>query len=205
MGIKVSIIGAGGHARTLINILELKGYEIKGVYDDNFNETHRGEIIESYPLIGGLEAVGDLEKVVIAKGETHALKRLCNQFASQLLHDNLIHPAAVVETGKIGNSNQISALTYLTKSSSIGSNNLIYSQSTLEHEVEIGDFNVITVNVSICGRVKIGNQCFFGASCTILPKIRICDGVTVGAGAVVTKDINEPGIYIGTPAKKIGS
>jgi acetyltransferase-like isoleucine patch superfamily enzyme len=48
----------------------------------------------------------------------------------------------------------------------------------------------------------IGNHVSLGSNATILP-VNICDHVVVGAGAVVTKDITEPGIYAGNPAKKI--
>jgi len=43
---------------------------------------------------------------------------------------------------------------------------------------------------------------WFYTNSTILP-IKICDNVVVGAGSVVTKDIDEPGIYAGNPAKLI--
>lgn len=202
---KVALIGAGGHARTLINILELNQYEIMGVYDDHYSEEMQGELVEGYPLIGGLDAIAEDQHLIIAKGNCLQLKTLSEQFKAQLLSGNLIHPKAVIELSNesIGIANQISALCYAAKSSIIGNHNLIYSQSTLEHEVVIGDYNVITVNVTICGRVRIGSQCYFGASSTVLPKISICDGVTIGAGAVVTKDITEPGTYVGIPAKKL--
>ncbi len=48
----------------------------------------------------------------------------------------------------------------------------------------------------------IGNHVSIGSNATILP-ITICDHVVIGAGAVVTKDITEPGIYAGNPAKLI--
>ncbi|SLM18705.1 Acetyltransferase [uncultured spirochete] len=47
----------------------------------------------------------------------------------------------------------------------------------------------------------IGNNVSIGSNATILP-VKICDSVVIGAGAVVTKDIIEPGIYVGNPAKK---
>lgn len=49
---------------------------------------------------------------------------------------------------------------------------------------------------------KIGNQVSIGSNATILP-VQICDGVVIGAGAVVTKNIDIPGVYAGNPAKKI--
>jgi acetyltransferase-like isoleucine patch superfamily enzyme len=47
---------------------------------------------------------------------------------------------------------------------------------------------------------KIGNRVSIGTNATILP-VTICDQVVVGAGAVVTKDITEPGTYVGNPAR----
>ena len=46
----------------------------------------------------------------------------------------------------------------------------------------------------------IGNHVSIGSNATILP-VEICDHVVIGAGAVVTKNISEPGIYAGNPAK----
>ncbi|MFT6854551.1 MAG: acetyltransferase-like isoleucine patch superfamily enzyme [Cyclobacteriaceae bacterium] len=50
---------------------------------------------------------------------------------------------------------------------------------------------------------NIGNNVAIGSNATILP-IKIMDNVVIGAGSVVTKDINESGVYAGNPAKKIG-
>lgn len=47
---------------------------------------------------------------------------------------------------------------------------------------------------------RIGNNVSIGSNATILP-VNICDNVVVGAGAVVTKDITVPGIYVGNPAR----
>ncbi len=47
---------------------------------------------------------------------------------------------------------------------------------------------------------KIGNRVSIGTNTTVLP-VSICDGAVIGAGAVVTKDITEPGIYVGNPAR----
>ena len=48
---------------------------------------------------------------------------------------------------------------------------------------------------------RIGDHVSIGSNATILP-VSICDHVVVGAGSVVTRDIVEPGIYAGNPAKK---
>lgn len=48
----------------------------------------------------------------------------------------------------------------------------------------------------------IGNNVSIGSNATILP-VSICDNVVIGAGAVVTKNISQPGIYVGNPARKL--
>jgi acetyltransferase-like isoleucine patch superfamily enzyme len=55
-------------------------------------------------------------------------------------------------------------------------------------------------NRELWRRTRIGNNVSIGTNATIMP-VTICDGVVVGAGSVVTKSINEPGIYAGNPAR----
>lgn len=57
---------------------------------------------------------------------------------------------------------------------------------------------------TLWGSTRIGNHVSLGSNATILP-VSICDHVVVGAGAVVTKSITEPGVYAGNPARKIRS
>jgi acetyltransferase-like isoleucine patch superfamily enzyme len=51
-------------------------------------------------------------------------------------------------------------------------------------------------------KTTIGNHVSIGSNATILP-VSICDGAVIGAGAVVTKNITEPGVYAGNPARKL--
>ncbi|MGH7482504.1 MAG: acyltransferase [Longimicrobiales bacterium] len=49
---------------------------------------------------------------------------------------------------------------------------------------------------------RLGNRVSIGTNATILP-VTICDDVVIGAGAVVTRDISEPGVYAGNPARRL--
>lgn len=51
-------------------------------------------------------------------------------------------------------------------------------------------------------KTHIGNHVSIGSNATILP-VTICDNAVIGAGAVVTKNIDSPGVYAGNPARKI--
>jgi acetyltransferase-like isoleucine patch superfamily enzyme len=55
-------------------------------------------------------------------------------------------------------------------------------------------------NIALWKSTHIGSRVSIGSNATILP-IRICDDVVIGAGAVVTKDISQPGVYAGNPAR----
>lgn len=57
-------------------------------------------------------------------------------------------------------------------------------------------------NKDLWKSTQIGNHVSIGSNATILP-VNICDNVVIGAGAVVTKNITQPGIYAGNPAKKL--
>ena len=57
-------------------------------------------------------------------------------------------------------------------------------------------------NQHLWSRTEIGDSVSIGSNATILP-VKICSHTVIGAGAVVTKDILEPGVYVGNPARKI--
>ena len=57
-------------------------------------------------------------------------------------------------------------------------------------------------NKTLWRATRIGNHVSIGSNATILP-VSICNHVVIGAGAVLTKNITEPGVYAGNPAKKI--
>ena len=52
-------------------------------------------------------------------------------------------------------------------------------------------------------RIEVGNGCWLGARVTVLPGVKIAPGCIIGAGAVVTRDTEPNGVYVGVPAKRI--
>lgn len=77
----------------------------------------------------------------------------------------------------------------------IASEVMIYN---CEHDVNSSDF------AAICASVEISDYVFIGPRAIILPGVRIGRGAVVGAGAVVTKNVEEFSIVGGVPAKEIG-
>ena len=119
----------------------------------------------------------------------------------------------------IGDNSFVGPFVEIQKDVIIGKNTKIQSHSFICELVSIGDdcfigHGVMFINdtfskgeaangdKSLWKSTKIESRVFIGSNATILP-VEICSNVVIGAGAVVTKNIIEPGIYAGNPAKKI--
>lgn len=129
----------------------------------------------------------------------------------------VIEPSNLYEC-KIGNNCFIGPFVEIQKGVSIGDNTRIQSHSFICELVSIGENCFIShgamfINDDFRGgcpakekdlwsKTEIGNYVSIGTNATIMP-VRIYDNVVVGAGSVVTRDITEPGIYAGNPARRI--
>lgn len=134
--------------------------------------------------------------------------------------DNVIVISPVNMYGcTIGDSCFIGPFVEIQKSVLIGARTKIQSHSFICELVTIGSdcfigHGVMFINdlfkkggpamgdKSLWKETHIGNKVSIGSNATILP-VKICDNAVIGAGSVVTKDIIEPGIYAGNPARKI--
>ncbi len=199
----ICIIGAGGHTRSLLNSIDKSKFNVLGIYDDSYSPLMSEEIM-------GIKVVGKVEEIpaniprVISIWDMKRRKSALSKFGNSLLVDNIIHPSVIIETqSSLGVNNQILANVYINSCTVIGDGNLLNSGSIIEHEVQIGSHNHISVGAVLCGRVKIGSYCFIGAGSVVIDKITICDNVIIGANSTVIRNIIEPGVYVGNPAKKI--
>ncbi|MCA9369089.1 N-acetyltransferase [Candidatus Woesebacteria bacterium] len=119
----------------------------------------------------------------------------------------------------IGNNCFIGPFVEIQKDVTIGQNTKVQSHSFICELVTIGNncfvgHGVMFINDTFATgapaggdrdqwkKTTIGNNVSIGSNATILP-VSICDDVVIGSGAVVTKDITEPGKYAGNPAKKL--
>jgi len=75
------------------------------------------------------------------------------------------------------------------------------AQNNIAHNNIIGENTVFAVGAITNGSVSIGKNCWVSSGALIRNGISICDNVVIGLGSVVTKDIIEPGVYIGSPAR----
>lgn len=197
---RVDVIGAGGHARAVIALLERCEYGVEGVYDESYRAGTE-ELISGVKL-RGTKPPGD-KLIALAVGVNEQRAAFAAEYNGKLLTQSVVDPTAIIAKDVVmGNSNFVMARVTMNAEARIGNNNIINTGAVLEHETVIGDNNHISVGAILCGRVKLGSNCFVGAGATIIDKLTVCDNVTIGAGAVVIRNITEPGTYVGNPARR---
>ena len=214
---KSIVIGAGGHARSLIGLLKSSSdYPVVTVIDLVKNSDlvmQTNEIIDSIPVVK-LESNGladylltnSIENVFLAIGDNKERAKIKDLLESmgKFKFPNIVSKHALVEYGvTLGDGNQIFHNVYLGPLCRIGSNNIINSGALIEHECIIGDNNHIAPSSSLAGRVKIASNCLVGLKSAIIEKLSITSSTILGAGSVVVDDIDKPGTYVGVPCKKI--
>jgi len=202
---KIAVIGAGGHSRSSINILlHYFDRKIVGIYDDSFIKGEKFELINSIPLIGRIEDIQSNQDVFLSVGDNTSREKYFLKFKEKIIKNCIFHPTSIQEKdASIGISNQFFASTFVGSKVKIGFNNIINTGAIVEHESVVGNHNHISIGAVICGRSSIGNMCLIGAGAVVMDKLSICDNTIVGAGSVVIRDINDPGTYVGNPARRI--
>ena len=120
---------------------------------------------------------------------------------------NLVHPSLSFDNRKakvsFGQGNIICSGNVITTDIKLGNFVILNLSCTVGHDTIIDDYTTVSPGVNISGKVKIGKKVFLGTGSSIIESVSICDNVIIGAGAVVTKNVDLPGTYVGIPAKKL--
>ncbi len=206
---EVVIIGAGGHAKVIADIIKKNGDIVYGFLDDNIE---KGTIIandESLKVIGNLNTRFSLSdthnelEFIIAIGDNKIRKEITEKMSNTKFY-TAIHPTAVIGIDvTIGKGTAIMANACINSSTIIGEHCIINTGAIIEHDNILESYTHISPNATLCGTVKVGKCTHIGAGATIRNNISIKDNSIIGIGAVVVKNIEEEGTYVGVPCKKI--
>ena len=101
----------------------------------------------------------------------------------------------------LGKGLQIMPNTVINCFSKISNFCIINSSATIDHECYLGKGVHIMGAASLAGRIRVNNFATVGTNATVIPDIELSEGSYVGAGSVVTKNINKDEIVIGNPSK----
>lgn len=208
MSQRIFVFGASGHAKVVIDAIEIQGlYQIAFLVDDN--PLLKGSVFHGYTVIGGKTELGaardNIRAGIVAIGANQAR----NSVAGWLTENGFelvtaIHPSSQLARGvTIGDGTVVMAGAVINPDVSIGKNTIINTRASIDHDCCIGDGTHIAPGATLCGTVSIGTHTFVGAGATIIPNLTIGSNVVIGAGSVVIRNIADGVTVVGNPAQPL--
>lgn len=207
----IVIIGAGGHARVLADVLTSRGLAPHGFVDPNVAV---GSIIAGVTVLGDDswldEHRGSNLHVVVGIGSTGSLRARINMYDAlqqKGLHVvGAVHASTIIGSEcRIDQTAQVLPGCVVNNAATLGANVVLYSGVIVEHDCTINDHAYLSPRVTLCGGATVGTRSFIGAGATVLPGVTIGSDVIVGAGAVVNRDVPDGVTVMGIPAKVVDS
>ena len=199
----IVIFGCGGHGRSVADVLLCNQRDSSQEKEDFYfvdDNARPGEKIFGRKVFKQAEE-GQFQ-AILAIGDNAKRKAFYDNHPS-FSYRNLVADDAYIGTEtRIGEGNFIAHKAFVGPSCVIGTGNIINTGESLDHECRVGDFSHISVGATLAGKVTVGDRVFIGAGATVIDGVRIGSDIVIGAGATVTRDLLEPGTYVGTPAKK---
>ncbi|MCT6925668.1 acetyltransferase [Metasolibacillus sp.] len=204
---EIIIIGNGGHASVLTEILLAQGEKILGftaptVENNQFSLEYLGndEVILNY-------STTDIELVlgVGMVGPASLRKNIFHCFNIQgYVFKNIIHPSAMIAPSVIfGQGVQIMAGAIIQTNTKVADNTIINTGAVIDHDCHIEQDVHIAPGAKLSGNVHVRQGSHIGTGATIIQGIEIGTNCLIGAGSVVVKSINSGVTALGVPAKEV--
>ena len=211
--VAVVIIGAGGHAREVADVLLAlqRTYpgvvEIAGFLADDEPDP---AVIEPYqaPFLGAVDRLETLASDVaylIGIGSP-AARRQIDAFATGLRREApvVVHPSATLSVGvSLGPGSILFQGVHLTNTIRTGRHVHVNRGATVSHDCSIGSYSTLGPLSNALGGVTIGEGVFVGGGAVFNPGVTVGDGVVVGSNAAVVRDIGADAVVAGVPATPI--
>ena len=210
---KTLVIFGAAHAyclRTIDDINRAKPtWKVAGFLDDT--PELQGHKICGYPVLGDRSLISELAK----DPEVHFFNNVRGHWSrtvkvAELLDSHgcriasLVHPTVSLEYVEIGRGCHVSPGCVISVGTSIGNFVTILANSVIGHDVTIEDYSFLAQLTSIGSDSVLKARCFLGAGAIVTPKRTVGSASTVGAGAVVTKDVADGVQVFGVPARPKG-
>lgn len=206
----VFIIGAGGHAKVVADILLLHQQTIIGFLDDNPQIWNT--CVLGMPVLGAIQpdALTHDAAFIVAIGVNRIRKQIVERLEAALSDKlrwvNALHPSGIMtSTVQMGHGNVMAAGSIINPDSSIGHHVIINTGASVDHDCIIGDFVHLAPGVRLAGGVQVETGAFIGLGAVVTPNCVIGQWATIGAGAAVIKDVPAYSTMVGVPARIIKS
>jgi|ERR1051325_1790853 UDP-perosamine 4-acetyltransferase len=205
---KIILIGDGGHARVVADILEEIGsFEIIG--GTTIDDTRTSFL--GYPVIGNDDILPlyfkkGIKRVAMGLGgfTSNTLRKKVFNYAKGVGFEiiTVIHPKAMVSrSAMVGEGSVLFAGAVLNTAAKVGSNCIIATGATIDHESSVGDHSLISAGVTIGANVEIGAETLCALGSKVISGKKIGMNVLVAAGGVVVNDIPAGQKVFGIPAR----
>lgn len=202
---KLIIIGANGHGKVVADIaMKMNKWKSIAFLDDN----------EALKTTIGLDVIGKADNayiyiddadIFVAIGNNNTREKIQEKLESQNASiPVLVHPNAVIGSEvELGKGTVVMAGVVINSTTKIGKGCIINTGATIDHDNVLEDYVHISPGVNLAGSVKVGKSTWIGIGSAVSNNICITSDCTIGAGAVVIKNIITSGIYVGVPAREI--
>ena len=202
----IAVFGAGGFGReTALMIRQINKahpiWNLLGFYDDSVKKD-----IDGLPVLGDLQALNDIQQeihIAIAIANPQLKRKIVESITTpNVAYPVLIHPLCQTgdEQNTFGKGCILTSGCILTTNVHFSDFVIVNLLSTIGHDVTIGSYSSIMPNCSISGFDRIASGCMIGAGARILQNLSIGENVSVGAGAVVTRNVEDHATVTGIPA-----
>lgn len=201
------IIGAGDHAKVLLDILLDQGEKVIGLADKSVS---KGTVIYGVPVIGDDEAVlkynaecVELVNGIGSIGSTALREKLYGFYKTKgYVFKTVIHRSAVVSSRAVlCEGVQVLAGAVITTEAKIGEDTVVNSNASVDHACEIGKHCHIAPGCTLSGFVTVGDNTHIGTGSSVIQGVKIGSNVLLGAGSVVVNDIDDNSKAYGVPAR----
>lgn len=192
----ITLYGAGGHCKVVLDILETNGLKVNFVVDDSPEGDKFMDIPLSTPGVS-------FDNAIITIGNCTIRKRIAEKIAVNT-YLTAVHPSAIISRDvPVGEGSVIVHGAIVQASAKIGRHCILNTKSSVGHDVVINDFVHVASGATICGGSEVGECTWIGAGSVIKQGIHIGKNCMIGAGSVVVKDIPDNVVAFGNPCKVI--
>jgi UDP-perosamine 4-acetyltransferase len=204
---RVIVVGAGGHAKTVLAIIETAGeYGVAGLLDDD--PTKVGTVHYGYRVLGDAGAIPNMKalgisRAIVAIGDNH--QRL--SWAERLKESGFelisaVHPSVVLLRGsRVGPGTVIMANAHIGSDAAIGENGIVGVSVVVGHDARVGKCSLLCPGVLLGGGARVGELAFLGMGAVVLPETSVGSEARIGANAVVVCDLPDGVTAVGVPAR----